>query len=457
MHNEMVSVDSSKFRKKMLAEICVGCMGCALIALAIAANQQWFDRHFLPAFFVTRAEYVRMEMDVRIAVAAIGLLIALLARRPLARAIAASPSRAISIVLAIVMAFGVSEFLLRRVHLRAAEEVPERKEPLRHLDARLGWLFVPSRVGYQSNNGRRVQYAFDANGYRVPRVGQPVDFNQPSVVFTGESMMAGEKLLWSETIPAQTSQLLGIQSANIAVSGYASDQAYLRLASELPRFKHPVAVVSLFTPAIFDRNLDDDRPHLAAGLVLLPPAPHWRLLALARRIIRYRSEESIERGIAVTRQILRATVQLAQSRGAVPLVVVPEFAPEEPRERQLRKRILDGLPYVVVDLDPRHRVVDDGHPDAVAARAMAIAIAEKLRDGGVRRSGTNSASSTLHETQIHEHTYYSTGSGNGQLRPFADPASSRTAVDAERCRARRIHRPQCRRVRRMSLRIRARS
>ena len=53
----MVSVDSSKFRKQTLAEICVGCMGCALVALAIAANQQWFDRHFLPAFFVTRAEY----------------------------------------------------------------------------------------------------------------------------------------------------------------------------------------------------------------------------------------------------------------------------------------------------------------------------------------------------------------------------------------------------------------
>src|SRR5437660_4492021 len=156
----MASVESSKFRKQRLAEICVGCTGCALVVLALAANQQWFDRDFLPAFFVTRAQYVRMETDVRIAAAAIGLLIALLARRPIARTIAASPSRVISIALAIVMAFGVSELMLRRVHLRAAEEVPERKEPRRHLDARFGWLFVPSRVGYQSNNGRRVQYAF---------------------------------------------------------------------------------------------------------------------------------------------------------------------------------------------------------------------------------------------------------------------------------------------------------
>jgi hypothetical protein len=382
----MVSVDSSTFRKQRLAEICVGCTGCALVVLAVAANQQWFDRHFLPAFFVTRAEYVRMETIVRIVIAAAGLLIAI-AARPLARSIAGSPSRAVSIALAIVMAFGASELMLRRVHLRAAEEVPERKEPLRHLDARLGWLFVPSRVGYQSNNGRRVQYAFDGNGYRVPRIGQPVDRKQPSIIFTGESMMVGEKLLWSETIPAQTSQLLGIQSANIAVSGYATDQAYLRLVSELPRFKHPVAVVSLFTPAIFDRNLDDDRPHLESGLILKPASPRWRLMALARRIVRYRSDDEIECGVAVTRQILRATVQLARARGAVPLIVVPEFVPEEPRERELRQRILDdaGLPYVLVNLDPHHRVVDDGHPDAFASRQIAMAVAEKLRGSGVTR------------------------------------------------------------------------
>src|SRR5438270_4712044 len=105
----MVSVDSSQFRKQRLAEICVGCMGCALVALAITANQQWFDRHFLPAFFVTRAEYVRMETSVRVAAAILGEPLAIVVRRPLARAITASPTRAISVALAIVMAFGVSE------------------------------------------------------------------------------------------------------------------------------------------------------------------------------------------------------------------------------------------------------------------------------------------------------------------------------------------------------------
>jgi hypothetical protein len=271
--------------------------------------------------------------------------------------------------------------LLRRTRLRAAEEVPPRKEPLRYLDARMGWLFVPSHVGYQSNNGRRVQYAFDRNGYRVPRVDQPVDFERPSIVFTGESIMVGEKLRWRETIPAQTAQILGVQSANIAVSGFATDQAYLRLASELPRFRRPLAVVFLFTPSIFDRNLDDDRPHLASGLAWQPPADRWRLLVLARRIIRYRSTESIERGIAVTREILGAAMQLARNRGATPLIVVPRFGAELPRERELRERILDEahLPYVEVELDPQWRVPDDGHPDPRGAHAIAVAVAHRLQ------------------------------------------------------------------------------
>jgi len=138
----------------------------------------------------------------------------------------------------------------------------------------------------------------------------------------------------------------------------------------------------LFSPALFDRNLDDDRPHLGSGLAWMPPENRWRLAALARRVVRYRSADTIERGIATTREILRATVALARRRGAVPLIVVPQFMPELPRERELRLRILDetGLPYVFVALDSSWRVWDDGHPDARGAQAMAKAIAGRLRE-----------------------------------------------------------------------------
>ncbi len=81
----------------------------------------------------------------------------------------------------------------------------------------------------------------------------------------------------------------------------------------------------LFTPGLFDRNMDDDRPHLGPDLVWLPANPRWRLAIIARWLVPYRSDEEIERGVAMTRAVLRATVALARARGAAPLIVVPQF------------------------------------------------------------------------------------------------------------------------------------
>lgn len=366
---------------RFTTESTVACMGGVLVIAAVAANQRWLDRHFLPNFFWSRHLYVLLESAIRVAIGALGAALALLVRRPIGRFVAHNPQTALSVTVAVILAFGASELILRRLDLRAAMEEPARIEPGRRRDPQLGWSFVPLRTGRHSIGGRVVEYAFDSSGYRVRRVEEPVDPERPTILFTGESMMVGEGLTWDETIPAQTGAMLGLQSANMAVSGFASDQAYLRLQNELPRFHRPVAVVLLFAPAIFDRNLDDDRPHLGPGLVWLPAEHRWRLAAIAKLLVPYRSNETIKRGISLTREVLRATVDLARSRGAVPLIVVPEFGPEEPREQALRQQILDdtGLPYVRVELDPTWRISDDDHPDPRAARAIADGVAACLR------------------------------------------------------------------------------
>jgi hypothetical protein len=226
-----------------------------------------------------------------------------------------------------------------------------------------------------------IDYSFDSAGYRVRRVDESVDPLQPTVVCVGESVMFGEGLTWEESIPAQVGALIGIQSANLSVHGFGTDQAYLRLETELPRFRRPVAVVSLFMTALFGRNLDQDRPHLGPGLVWLPAKPQARLASLATLLVPYRTDKTVERGVAMTRDVLGATVNLARARGATPLIVVPHFGVEEQAERTLRRRILDeaGLPYVWIEIDEAWRLPWDRHPNPRAAREIALAVAARLK------------------------------------------------------------------------------
>jgi len=200
-------------------------------------------------------------------------------------------------------------------------------------------------------------------------------------VFAGESVMFGEGLAWEESIPAQVSAILGVQSANLAVHGYSTDQMYLRLAQELPRFRQPVAVVSIFMTELFGRNLDDDRPHLGPGLVWQGAEHASRLMSLAGLLVPYRRDTTVERGVRVTREVFLAFVELARRRGATPLVVVPEFGTEDDAQRTiLRERILaDDVPTVRVPLDPEWRLVWDRHPNAHAAHVIATAIAARLQ------------------------------------------------------------------------------
>src|SRR5205085_3109220 len=135
------------------------------------------------------------------------------------------------------------------------------REPQRQRDDLTGWTFAPNHHGTALVDGRQIDYATDRFGYRVAAAGAQTDLSAPTILFAGESIIHGYGLQWPETIPAQVQAMTGIQAANIAVNAHATDQSYMRLRRELPRFAHPVAVVIPFQPMLFDRNLDEDRPY----------------------------------------------------------------------------------------------------------------------------------------------------------------------------------------------------
>jgi hypothetical protein len=365
---------------RFVAELAVALLGAACLAIAIGANQRWLDHHFLPSFLWPRHWYTLIETSVRVGLAALGAWIVTGARTRAGRFARREPALVRSIGIAIVLAFGAAEVALKYVKVQPAEWLFPDEEPRRQPDARLGWTFVPARSGHKTIGGRDITYTFDSHGYRVGSLRAQVDVERPSILFTGESLMVGEGLTWDESIAAQVGAALGIQSANLAVHGYSTDQAYLRLESELPRFRHPVAVVSLFMTGLFGRNLDHDRPHLDPGLVWRPAFPRARLRALAQVFVPYRTNSAIDNGLLVTRDVLRATAALAAAHGATPVILVPQFGHDDERDQALRRRIFDGtgLSYVFVEIDPSWRIPWDRHPDARAARAMANAVAKAI-------------------------------------------------------------------------------
>ena len=369
-----------KKRLPVITTVTLTLIGVALVATALAANQRWLDQHFLPSFFLTRKQYTQIQWIVRLGIGTVGVAVAILGPF-VARLFTGKILRlGVSTCAAAVLALAAGEVFLHYWGVGPAEWLVAEDEPRRQPDSRLGWTLVPARVGHKTIGGRDLEYAVDSNGYRVRALDEPVDPRKPAVVFAGESMMFGEGLNWDESIPAQVGAMMQIQTANLAVHGFSSDQTYLRLQHELPRFRRPVAVVTLFTTVLFGRDLDDGRPHLGPGLVWLPAVEHTKLKALATVLVPYRSLRTVERGLLVTRETLRATVDLAHERGALPLIVVPQFGREDDLEQTLRRRILDetGLPYTFVEIDEAWRLPWNQHPDERASRLLARAIASWL-------------------------------------------------------------------------------
>ncbi|MBO9560398.1 MAG: hypothetical protein J7515_17650 [Caulobacter sp.] len=389
-----VPVATPSKARGLAAELVVVLLGLALLGWAAAADAHWLDRHVLPDFYTPRERQVLILNVLRIGVAILGLALVFLVRSWAGRKVAVVPLGRLAyeiapVTLAVVLSLVASEFLLSRLPWLGTQEVPAPREPLRHRDRRLGWTFIPSREGVGRLGGRDIAYAFDAQGRRVRRLGDRVDPARPTILFTGESVMVGHGLTWDESLPAQVEALTGVQSANLAVEGYATDQSYLRLRDELPGFQHPVAVVALFMPALLRRTMDVDRPHLEPDLTWRPPTRSLKLVEVARRAVPYRSERDIDRGVATSRAALADTVALAHRRGAVPLILVPQLRPETPVEADLRRRVLDeaGLPYLIVKIDPSWLIPHNRHPDARASRAMAQAVATYLEAHSV--SGTS--------------------------------------------------------------------
>jgi hypothetical protein len=380
---------------RRVVEALVASLGLALLAGAWRADWHWYEVHATWCYCAQTGRQVGLWRFWRTVAFGGGALIVVLGVPALGR----RAERVAGTVLlawvgrlagAVLLAAVVSEALLHAF--------PRRRKQGPYLDAtwephdRYAWLPAAARETVLQLDGRPVRFVTDENRYRVRSPDVHVDYSAPTILSTGESVASGYALDYDETYAAMLAARLGVQVANLAVTGYGGDQAYLRLADDLPRFARPVATITAVLPFALERSVAPDRPHFVftpSGSLVLEPrydrtlAGQSRLLSLLADATGYHSDE----GIVRTRAILTATDRISRERGAFALFILldwPECLPDDTGAPSIERTLFEGLTVTHVRVHlPREDW--DGimfHPNAAGQRKIADAIERVLVDHG---------------------------------------------------------------------------
>jgi hypothetical protein len=372
-------------------------LGAALVVLAVSADAHWAERHVLGSYCATNAAEWVAARTVRWWVGALGMIAAWKLAPALARSGAGASLRAnvgtlLGIAVAIAASLAVTEAYMRRLHDRLTlgerQPVPgSGDQPMSRVDPRLGWSYIPGRTTWVELGGRRIAYSIDGEGDRAPSTDRLPEHDRPTVLFAGESIAFGYGLQYDETFPALVGHDLGVQTVNLAVVGYGNDQVYLRVLDALPRYRRPLAVVTVFIPNQIKRNVDSWRPRLGLGpdgtLELVPPSTGPAIARLLQELP-YHGDQALH----LTAAILRATAEAARARGASPLFVVTNYGASCIRDEHDEAWVVDelfarqALPFVRVDLGPEDRLPGllERHPNLRGTRRIAAAVERALSE-----------------------------------------------------------------------------
>jgi hypothetical protein len=361
---------------RRLAQSAVLLVACVLLASGWLCDGPWFEKHvFLPQqFFIPAGRGIVFWF--RTAAATLGaLLLFLVPRVP-------RGASARGLFLGVFLSLPAAEIVLRwRIEKVIRPELLAAMEALTAPHPRYGTTFRPSMDRVEKLSGREIRFQTDAESRRIP--GAAIDPASPSLVFTGESAMAGFGLQWEETFAALLGARLQLQVVNLASPNYRSDQSWLRLADALPKLERPVAVVGIFMPGLAGRSFAGQRhppahPLPTSGFELLPPQPpgvleRSGLFRVWNHL--YRSDAAVEEGMRSVGAVLSSMASLAKARGAPCVFLVTGYTPQWMLHELFEA---PGLDFVVVDL-PQSELLADGHPGPRGALRIAGALESRLR------------------------------------------------------------------------------
>jgi hypothetical protein len=348
----------------------------------------------LPNYCPRAASTLVYETCARWGAALSAAFVALVVRPKLARWLAQPRGRAAwyaaaRITGAVLLALVACDVFFRFKETRRRLEDDAGLPPMR-VDATGNYVPIPSRVKESEVQGRSIRYEIDADGNRAATTRDVTDIDAPTILFTGESITEGWGVAYEHSYPSLVGGALGVQSVNLAVTGFSSDQAFLRLREALPRFARPLAVVTIVLPTQLERTVSDARRRLAlreGRLELVLPSSSWLLTSPLRKLVPYHSDEAL----SLTRAILMATLELARLHGAQALFVFTNFGapclPDQGGTSRLEHRLFSDLgdAYTRVEIPPALmiRFPNEVHPNERGHRAIAEAVVRALQSQGV--------------------------------------------------------------------------
>ena len=363
-------------------------VGVAWLAWAWRCDLRYCERHLLPEYAaaVVPHEYVVARTWRLIG---IGLGLAFLLAGPFAGRWVAriGPAEAAATCarmgVALVLALVAGEIGMRVMHLPHTPDWGVRTEiRIGQPDARYGWLYVASRSTVLHHATREIEYSIDAEHRRVATPTTVLDPSLPSLVFTGESITAGQGLQYEETWPALVSDALGLQAINLATHGYGADQSFLRLYDELPKIQRPVAVLVFFLFPMIARMDQDTHPHLffEGDVPQVTPAGGFfsdlHVVHAFRAAVPYRDGSTLERAA----KVFRDTDKMVRARGARPIFVAPGCWTGHRYDQYLVDELFTNQGLEVMDASwDLTQLPEDNHPNQAWTRRLADEVIAMLR------------------------------------------------------------------------------
>jgi len=384
--------------RQLVAEILVVVFLAALLVVAYRIDPEWISRHVTMLNVWPEQDARAWSFGARAVLLLLAALVALVLRPVLMFAsrkasIAGLKRWTVPVLLATAASAVALELYIgwREASLQAMRTVYQRRGVD---DPHYGWVWGTYSAATERIDGRDTHWAFNREGYRVRSQDDEPDPARPTILFTGESIVAGSGLDYAETFPALIAARRGVQCVNLAVNAYGSDQAYLRLIDAMPRFQRLVATVTVFIPVMLGRNLHDDKPRLVLGstgdLEFVPPATGFLSDLQIRKLfwnrLPYIGDRAIDRTLTLTAAILRETSIRTRAHGATPLFLVPSIGPERTLDEHPEAWILralfvqQGIPFILVDIPP-DQMLEDHHPGPRGDETIAAAILAALPPG----------------------------------------------------------------------------